>query len=148
MRWHLCAAPATEARFPYEGPYRLCYGNKYLQVSANKIRGVDEESSASTFWLETTSSEDEFKITTDQGCSYITSGKSSVQVSQKKNPLIFTFADAKTISDWVQHGSRLVVTAPDGYLGYNEKQDLVEIFPSNAEDQTGEVSLLSKAKYS
>ena len=111
------------------------------------ICGIDYEESASIFWLESTSSEEEFKIVTaSKGLAYMTRCRSSVKVKQGKEPLRFEFIDARTIQDWVNYGSRLKTTSPEGYLGYNEKLDSLEIFPNDAEEKPGEMCLFCQAK--
>ena len=136
---------------PMDGPFLISFGQgnqKFLQVSDNKgtIRGINNEGSASVFWLEYTTDE-EFKIASDwEGLTYMTSHKRSIKVEKGKEPLRFEFVDARTIHDWVDHGSRLETTAPEGYLGYNEKRDSLEIFPTDAEEKPGEVCLFCRAK--
>ena len=100
------------------------------------------------FWLEWTSDE-EFKIASKkEGYEYVTNEKGCIKVKRTYQPFRFRFAesDAKTINDWIEWGSRLEIQNQKGFLGYNNKRDLMEIFPSDADEEPDEIALHCQAK--
>ena len=137
---------------PSQERHLFLYGDKHLKVSDTEytVHGVEEESSASTFRIEWNSNQKEFMIVSD--IAYMISEEGSIKVKPRlvgeraTEPLLFSFADAETTRDWIKYGSRIKINALDGFLGYNEKSGSLEMFPSDAKEKQGEVSLWCSAK--